>query len=181
MAAFDYFWKLSNGDGSRFVATTDPGTSLEALARKHNFRKIFSSDETVGGRFSALTDFGLVPAALLGMDLNRLLDRADWMKSQCRENMSLPARNPGLALGAVMAEVCSRQAATSSRSWLMRLCLHLQAGSSRSSPSPVASMARASCLCRWSRLGDVNVYGNDRLFVYLRQTGELDDNDEVIA
>jgi glucose-6-phosphate isomerase len=47
MAAFDYFWKMSNGDGSRFVATTDPGTSLESLARNNHFRKIFSSDETV--------------------------------------------------------------------------------------------------------------------------------------
>jgi transaldolase/glucose-6-phosphate isomerase len=81
MAAFDYFWKLSKKDGSRFIATTDPGTSLEALARKRNFRKIFSSDEFVGGRYSALTDFGLVPAALLGMDLNRLLDKADWWSS----------------------------------------------------------------------------------------------------
>src|ERR1041384_844354 len=46
MAAFDYFWKMSNHDGSHFIATTDPGTSLEALARKNNFRKIFSSDES---------------------------------------------------------------------------------------------------------------------------------------
>ncbi|HET9907259.1 MAG TPA: bifunctional transaldolase/phosoglucose isomerase [Anaerolineales bacterium] len=103
MAAFDYFWKLSNEDGSHFIATTDPGTSLEALARNHNFRKIYSSDESVGGRFSALTDFGLVPAALLGIDLNRLLDRVDWMKAQCGEHVPA-ARNPGLALGAVVGE-----------------------------------------------------------------------------
>ena len=45
MAAFDYFWELSKEDGSRFIATTDPGTSLEALAREHKFRKIFSADE----------------------------------------------------------------------------------------------------------------------------------------
>jgi transaldolase/glucose-6-phosphate isomerase len=92
MAAFDYFSKLSNGDGSRFVATTDPGTSLEALARKNNFRKIFSSDESVGGRFSALTDFGMVPAALMAMDLDRLLDRADWMKQQCGVHVPMSQR-----------------------------------------------------------------------------------------
>src|SRR5688572_31265381 len=62
----------SKGDGSRFIATTDPNTSLEALALKHNFRKIFHADESVGGRYSALTDFGLVPAAMLGMDLDQL-------------------------------------------------------------------------------------------------------------
>src|SRR5215216_2621430 len=87
MAAFDYFWKLSNRDGSHFVATTDPGTSLEALARKNNFRTIFSSDESVGGRFSALTDFGMVPAALLDIDLDRFIGRAEWMKSQCGEHV----------------------------------------------------------------------------------------------
>ncbi len=87
MAAFDYFWKMSNSDGSRFVATTDPGTSLEALARKHNFRKIFSSDESVGGRFSALTDFGMVPAALMNIDLNRFLGRAEWMRTQCVDSV----------------------------------------------------------------------------------------------
>src|SRR5512138_1932804 len=101
MAAFDYFWKLSNGDGSRFVATTDPGTSLEALAQKHNFRKIFSSDEAVGGRFSALTDFGMVPAALLNVDLGRFIGRAEWMRAQCAESAPV-ARNPGLTLAAVL-------------------------------------------------------------------------------
>ena len=104
MAAFDYFWKLSKKDGSRFVVTTDAGTSLEALARKRGFGKIFSSDPPVGGRYSALTDFGLVPAALLGMDLNRLLDKADWMKRQCGEHIPA-ARNPGLALGAVLGRI----------------------------------------------------------------------------
>ena len=58
---------------------------------------------TSGGRYSAVTDFGLVPAAVLGMDLNQLLDRADWMKAQCSEHVPA-ARNPGLALGAVLGE-----------------------------------------------------------------------------
>ncbi len=84
-AAFDTFWKLSKGDGSRFIAITDANTSLEQLARELKFRRIFSADETVGGRYSALTDFGMVPAALMGMDLGRLIDRADWMKNQCLE------------------------------------------------------------------------------------------------
>src|SRR5215216_2387869 len=102
-ATFDYFWELSKEDGSRFIAITVSGTSLEALARERKFRRIFSADETVGGRYSALTDFGLVPAALLGMDLNQLLDRADWMKRQCGEHVPA-ARNPGLVLGAVLGE-----------------------------------------------------------------------------
>jgi len=172
MAAFDYFWKLSNGDGSRFVAITDPGTSLEALARKHNFRKIFSSDETVGGRFSALTDYGLVPAALLKIDLDRFIGRAEWMRAQCADSVPV-ARNPGLALGAVMA-----QSALAGRDKLTVLC-----------DAPVSAMGgwveqivaestgkhgKGILPVPLEPLGDVSVYGNDRIFVYLRQTGEMD-------
>jgi len=70
-ALFNYFWEQAGQDGSHFVAITDPGTSLEALANARGFRKTFLADSAVGGRFSALTHFGLVPAALLGLDLER--------------------------------------------------------------------------------------------------------------
>ncbi|HET9589753.1 MAG TPA: hypothetical protein VFO91_13285, partial [Anaerolineales bacterium] len=173
-AAFDYFWKLSNGDGSRFVAITDPGTSLETLARERKFRKVFSADEAVGGRYSALTDFGLVPAALLGMDLDQFLDRADWMKRQCAEHVPA-ARNPGLALGAVIG-----QAALEDRDKLTILA-----------DAPLAAFAgwieqiiaessgkdgKGILPVPLEPVGDVRVYGEDRLFVYLRRTGELDEN-----
>jgi transaldolase/glucose-6-phosphate isomerase len=171
MAAFDYFWKLSNGDGSRFVATTDPGTSLEALARKNNFRKVFSSDESVGGRFSALTDFGMVPAALLDMDLDRLLARADWMRTQCGEHVPA-ARNPGLALGAVIGEgaLAGRDKLTIlADAPLAALALWIEQIIAESSgkhgkgilPVPLEPVA------------EPDVYGKDRIFVYLRQTGEM--------
>ena len=176
MAAFDYFWKLSNQDGSHFVATTDPGTSLEALARKHNFRKIFSSDESVGGRFSALTDFGLVPAALMGMDLNQLLDRADWMKAQCLEHVPA-ARNPGLALGAVVGEsalmghdkltVLSDAPLSAFAGWIEQIIAE-SSGKDGKGILPVPL----------EPIGNPEVYGEDRIFVYLRQTGE---HDEAVA
>ena len=79
LAALEYFWELSGEDGSRFVAVTDPGTPLEKLAKERGFRKVFNADPNVGGRFSALTAFGLVPAALLGLDVKRLLARAAWI------------------------------------------------------------------------------------------------------
>ncbi len=69
LAAFEYFWELSGGDGTRFVAITDPDTSLEKLAKERKFRAVFQADPNVGGRYSALTAFGLVPAALLGLDV----------------------------------------------------------------------------------------------------------------
>jgi transaldolase/glucose-6-phosphate isomerase len=176
MAAFDYFWKLSKRDGSRFIATTDPGTSLEALARKRGFRKIFSADEFVGGRYSALTDFGLVPAALLGMDLNQLLDRADWMRAQCGEHVPA-ARNPGLALGAVLGEaalggrdkltVVSDAPLSAFAGWIEQIIAE-SSGKNGKGILPVPL----------EPLGNPDVYGDDRIFVYLRQTGE---HDEAIA
>ena len=87
-ALLNYFWERTGHAGSHFVAITDPGTSLEALANARGFRKIFHSDSSVGGRYSALTHFGLVPAALLGIDLERLLDRAQWMMDQCAPDIS---------------------------------------------------------------------------------------------
>ena len=171
MAAFDYFWELSKGDGSRFVATTDPNTSLEKLARERGFRKIFSSDEMVGGRFSALTDFGMVPAALLGMDLPRLLDRADWMKRQCGGHVPA-ARNPGMALGAVMAE-----SALAGRDKLTVLCdapLSALAGWIEQVVAESSGKHGKGILpVALEPVGAPEVYGNDRLFVYLHQTGEL--------
>jgi transaldolase/glucose-6-phosphate isomerase len=89
MSAFHYFWQERGEDGSHFVAITDPGSNLEKMATERNFRKVFRADSTVGGRFSALTAFGLVPAALLGVDLTKALDRATFS-------------NGGMALGAVM-------------------------------------------------------------------------------
>ena len=182
MAAFNYFWDFSKGDGSRFIAITDPQTDLETLAHARGFRKIFSSDEFVGGRFSALTDFGLVPAALLGMDLSRLLDRADWMKRQCRiaalsgverSRSAIAARNPGIVLGAVLAAsalegrdkltVLADAPLSALAGWIEQIVAE-SSGKHGKGILPVAL----------EPLGAPDVYGSDRLFVYLRQTGELD-------
>ncbi|HJQ15041.1 MAG TPA: bifunctional transaldolase/phosoglucose isomerase [Anaerolineales bacterium] len=177
MAALDYFWALSHEDGSRFVATTDSGTSLEALARKNNFRTIFSSDESVGGRFSALTDFGMVPAALIGLDLERFLDRADWMKQQSGAHVPA-ARNPGLALGAVLGEgalvgrdkltILADAPVSAFAHWIEQIIAESSGkGGKGILPVPLEP------------IGDAAAYGNDRLFIYLRQTGELDENLKV--
>ncbi|HSL43910.1 MAG TPA: bifunctional transaldolase/phosoglucose isomerase [Anaerolineales bacterium] len=174
MAAFDYFWKLSNGDGSRFVATTDPGTSLETLARQNNFRRIFSSDESVGGRFSALTDFGMVPAALLRMDLDRLIDRAEWMMQQCGEHVPA-ARNPGLALGAVIGEAALQgrdKLTILADTPLSAFALWIEQIIAESS----GKHGKGILPVPLEPLGEPEVYGNDRVFIYLRQNGELDES-----
>jgi transaldolase/glucose-6-phosphate isomerase len=97
-ALFHYFWAQTGGDGSHFVAITDAGTSLDALANARGFRTTFLADQTVGGRNSALSHFGLVPAALMGLDVEALLQRGKWMMNQCAADVS-GARNPGLILG----------------------------------------------------------------------------------
>jgi len=95
----DFFWDRA-GRGEQWVAITDPGSSLEQLARKRGFRAVFAGEPTIGGRYSALSPFGLVPAALLGVDLRRLLDRAAEMTEACR----LGDGNPGLELGLALGE-----------------------------------------------------------------------------
>jgi transaldolase / glucose-6-phosphate isomerase len=87
--------------GSRFVAITDEGTFLHHSATADGFRDVFVNPSDIGGRYSALTLFGMVPAALMGLDLERLLAGAGAMESACR--LTQVRENPGLALGAVMA------------------------------------------------------------------------------
>jgi len=91
----DYFWERSGKKGSRFVAITDPGSELEQLARDRSFRSVFTGEPTIGGRYSALSPFGIVPAALMGIDIARLLASADRAADNCRRGEG----NPGYELG----------------------------------------------------------------------------------
>ncbi|MFQ5583563.1 MAG: glucose-6-phosphate isomerase [Calditrichia bacterium] len=89
--------------GKHFVAITDPGSKLEETARELKFREIFLNDPNIGGRYSALSYFGLVPAAIIGMDLNRLLKSAEKMARRCRAaTPGSEVKNPGAWLGTVM-------------------------------------------------------------------------------
>ncbi len=86
-----------------FIAITDPGSGLEALAKGMNFRKIFLNDPNIGGRYSALSMFGLEPAGLIGIDLEKLLNQAGAMSRNCRA--ANDAVNPGAVLGTIMGEL----------------------------------------------------------------------------
>ena len=94
---FDYFWDRTDGDAGRFVAITDPGSPLDELARERGFRAVHG-EPTIGGRYSALSPFGTVPALLMGIDLDRLGGRAEQMAEACRSPDS-PGLELGLALG----------------------------------------------------------------------------------
>jgi transaldolase/glucose-6-phosphate isomerase len=168
MLSFFYnFWQRAGeknpNRGRQFVAITDPGTPLERLARERGFRRVFQATPDVGGRYSALTFFGLVPAALLGLDLGRLLDRAWEMAEACA--FCVPAaENPGLQLGALLGEaaVAGRDKVTFFASapvaalpvWLEQLIAE-STGKSGKGIVPVADEPP----------GAPAVYGPDRAFV----------------
>ena len=174
LSFFRYFWGIASGalerPGERFVALTDPESGLEALARRRRFRRIFPTPPAVGGRYSALTPFGLVPAALIGMDIRRLLDSAAAMADAC--GPGVPAsRNPALRLAAAMGEaalagrdkityVCSPSVAAFG-AWVEQLIAE-STGKNGTGIVPVAG----------EPLGDHRTYGDDRLFVHLDVAGE---------
>jgi hypothetical protein len=92
----DYF----HAKGGLWAAVTDPGSELERFAREHEFEAVFAGEPSIGGRYSALSPFGMVPAALMGIDVARFLERAQEMAEACR----LAEGNPGLELGLSMGE-----------------------------------------------------------------------------
>ncbi|UCD57674.1 MAG: phosphoheptose isomerase, partial [Candidatus Hydrogenedentota bacterium] len=174
LSFFKYFYEevktLQNDPGRNFVVITDPGSGLEALAREKGLRQVFSSPPEVGGRYSALTYFGLVPAALIGVDVRKLLDRAVTMVHAAHHCVPA-ADNTSLALGAAMGElaIAGRDKVTfitspsiaSFGAWVEQLIAE-STGKDGKGIVPVDG----------ERLGAPEVYGDDRLFVYLRVEGE---------
>ena len=96
----DYFWEKTGKKGDRFAAITDPGSELERLANERGFRHVFAGEPSIGGRYSALSPFGMVPAALMGIDVDRLLAAAEHMADGCRQDEG----NPGYELGRQFGE-----------------------------------------------------------------------------
>jgi glucose-6-phosphate isomerase len=96
----EFFWERAGKDWSRFVVVTDPGSPLEQLAQERSFLDVFEGEPTIGGRYSALSVFGLLPAALMGVDVLRLLERSEEMREACR----FAEGNPGLELGLALGE-----------------------------------------------------------------------------
>jgi transaldolase/glucose-6-phosphate isomerase len=176
-ALYNYFWKralraLGEKASDHFIAITDPGTSLEKLAFDRMFRKIFLADPNVGGRYSALTAFGLVPATLMGIDVSQLLSSAAWMASECSPGLPY-GRNPGLVWGVVIGEaalqgrdkltIIADPEVAPFGAWLEQLVAE-SSGKQGKGILPVNGEA----------LAGPEKYGNDRLFVYLRRTGKYD-------
>ncbi|HZM90900.1 MAG TPA: bifunctional transaldolase/phosoglucose isomerase [Blastocatellia bacterium] len=151
--------------GENFVAITDPGTLMEEMAKGDSFRRIFLNPPDIGGRYSALSFFGMVPASLQGFDFKTLLDRADRAQNACMHYV--PAEdNPGARLGAILGTLANagRDKLTLSIApeiaslglWIEQL-LAESTGKEGKGIIPIAG----------ETLGSPAVYGNDRLFVHI--------------
>ena len=174
LSHYRYFFEQAGRHAKQFIAITDPGTSLADEATTRGFRRVFLNPPDIGGRYSALSYFGLVPAALGGVDLAALLDRAATMMQGCSPSVPV-GENPGAWLGAVLAEAAKvgRDKITiiapaplrSFGIWAEQLIAE-STGKEGKGLVPVADEA----------LGSPEVYGNDRLFVRLALPGG-DDGD----
>ena len=156
--------------GKRFIAITDPGSNMEKVAKADGFRHIFYGLPTIGGRYSALSDFGIVPGAIQGIDIAKFLERAEKMVQACGPATSA-AENPGVLLGAILGTLqkAGRDKVTLITSpgisdlgaWLEQLIAE-STGKEGKGLIPVDR----------EQIGAPEIYGQDRVFVYLRlQTG----------
>jgi glucose-6-phosphate isomerase len=174
MSFLAHFWELSRANGRQFVAITDPGTSLERLADERQFARCFLNPTDIGGRYSALSLFGLLPAALMGIDLRRLI-AASATERALSEDPDV-ARNPGAWLGAFMGGLArsGRDKLTLLASpglasfglWVEQLIAE-STGKEGKGIVPIVG----------EPFGTPDVYGDDRAFVALRLEG--DDNAEL--
>jgi transaldolase / glucose-6-phosphate isomerase len=173
----EYFWNLATSDGlpkpeANFAAITDPGSPLEDLATRRDFRWIYENPTDIGGRYSALSYFGLVPGATMGVDVRELLERAQEMATSCDASVEVET-NPGVWLGAALGALANqgRNKATLIMSpqvatlgyWIEQLIAE-STGKEGKGILPVEG----------EPLGEPEVYGDDRVFVYTRMDGDPD-------
>jgi glucose-6-phosphate isomerase len=177
LSHFRYFHDRMQGvlgerAGSRFVAITDPGSPLADLAREHSFRRVFENAPDIGGRYSVLSYFGLVPAALMGVPIEALLHRCQVAEQNCN-SYDQAASNSGLWMGLVLGELalqgrdkltlCISEPIASFGLWVEQLIAE-STGKEGTGIVPVAD----------EPLGPPEAYGADRFFAYLRNADDPD-------
>jgi transaldolase/glucose-6-phosphate isomerase len=163
--------------GQHFLAITDPGSKLEDIARADGFRYLFAGVPSVGGRYSALSNFGMVPAALMGIPVGEFLDLADDMVNACSSCVPV-AENPGVVLGCTLGALakagCDKLTfITSPKLWGIGAWLEQLIAES------TGKQGKAIIPVDGEFPTDISVYHHDRLFAYLRL--EDDDNDATDA
>jgi transaldolase/glucose-6-phosphate isomerase len=165
--------------GQHFIAITDPYSLLEKIAKESKFREIFPGVAEIGGRYSALSNFGMVPSALMGVDIEMLLSRAELMRETCSACVP-PSENPGVRLGVVLGELAlqgkdkvtfiTSKTVSSLGAWLEQLIAE-STGKEGRGIIPIAD----------EPAGTPTVYGQDRLFVYMRHVAEAEkEQDDLV-
>jgi transaldolase / glucose-6-phosphate isomerase len=163
--------------GNRFIAVTDPGSKMQHVAENDKFRHIFAGVPSIGGRYSALSNFGMVPAAVMGIDILRFLNRTEEMVHAC--GATVPAAdNPGLVLGAILGTaanngrdkltIIASPGISDLGAWLEQLL----AESTGKSGKGIIPVDRES-------VGKPENYGTDRVFAYLRLESAPDQSQDV--
>ena len=186
VSAFKFFYNQVLGEvgekeaGDHFIAITDPGSKLTDIASRYHFRDLFLNDPEIGGRYSALSYFGLVPAGLVGVNLEELLERAQTMACNADGcNCPVGGDNLGARVGIILGElaklnrdkltIVSSPAIAGLGDWVEQLIAE-STGKEGKGILPVVG----------EELGTPDVYGNDRLFVSLRLDGD-DNQDAALA
>ncbi|MDX1993534.1 MAG: bifunctional transaldolase/phosoglucose isomerase [bacterium] len=165
-----YFYEKAGNDGSRFIAITDPGSQLEQTAKELHFRDTFLNPEDIGGRYSALSYFGMVPAALIGLDLDRFWNNALEMIRASADGIAAES-HPGLVVGAVLGALAkqgrdkvaifSSAGISTFGNWVEQLIAE-STGKEGTGILPVVG----------ATVGRPHDYSSDRLFVYLKLDGD---------
>ncbi|MCS7080256.1 MAG: bifunctional transaldolase/phosoglucose isomerase [Chloracidobacterium sp.] len=163
--------------GAHFVAITDPGSKLEAVAKADGFRYVFAGVPSVGGRYSALSNFGMVPAAVMGVPVGEFLDLAADMAAACSSCVPV-AENPGVVLGCTLGALAKvgrdkLTFITSPKLWAMGAWLEQLIAES------LGKQGKAIIPVDLEFPTDISSYGDDRVFAYLRL--DDDDNDATDA
>jgi hypothetical protein len=158
--------------GRRFVAITDPESKLQYVAEADRFRRIFFGLPSLGGRYSALSDFGVVPAAIMGLDIGRLLGQADEMVHACAASVPVE-ENPGAILGVIMGVLARR--GRDKVTLVVSPGIHaLSAWVEQLLTASLGKVGRGLLVVDGEPVGAPAAYGADRLFVYLRLESKPD-------
>jgi len=164
-----YFYERAGHDGKRFVAITDPASHMQKVAKQDGFRHIFFGLPSIGGRYSALSDFGMIPAAAMGIDVSKLLAAGDAMANAC----GAPKDNPGLTLGVVLGTLA--RAGHDKLTLVASPAIHdLGAWLEQLVAESTGKDGKAIIPVDREPLGAPAVYGEDRIFVYQRLTAAPD-------
>jgi transaldolase/glucose-6-phosphate isomerase len=177
LSHFRHFFEKTGGKGEQFVAITDPDSPLQKLAEESNFRRVFCNDAEIGGRYSVLSYFGIVPAVLIGVNIRGLLSRCQVAEQNCT-NYDSTSSNSGLWLGIAMGALALQrrdkltfvvsEPISSFGLWVEQLIAE-STGKEGKGILPVAD----------EPLGTPDVYGDDRVFAYLRDTDSPDEETDA--